>query len=501
MNTASSTQSFPAINDSNNRVALEDGAALWTYAQLRQRSDRFASALLGKQSDLQEERVALFMPASVDYVTTLLGIWRAGAIAVPLNVAAAMPEIEHALRCARVTRLLVNISTAAESLAPLRALCETLNIQLLTSSDLLSDQSVVMPELKPERRAMMLFTSGTTNKPKGVVTTHANISAQITSLLDAWEWHSDDVIPLFLPLHHIHGIINVLCCALWIGARVVLFPKFDVHRILKDVENRHYSVFMAVPTIYVKIIAHLDTLGQAQRQGICAGFEAMRLNISGSAACPVRLYNQWRELTTQTLLERYGMTEIGMAISNPYRGERRAGAVGKALPGVQIALCGDDNKCIEGDDVPGEIRVKGANVFLEYWDNPRATQDSFIDGWFCTGDVAVRESGYYRIMGRSSVDIIKSGGYKLSALEIEGTLLEHPKIAECAVLGLADETWGEAVVAFVVLKAGQSLDRQELKRWCETRMSAYKIPKSLRVLETLPRNAMGKVMKPALKAL
>ncbi len=215
-----------------------------------------------------------------------------------------------------------------------------------------------------------------------------------------------------------------------------------------------YTVFMAVPTVYVKIIAHLQTLSVPKRERICAGFKGMRLNISGSAACPMKLYRQWQELTGQTLLERYGMTEIGMGISNPYHGERRAGAVGKPLPGVRVGLFDEDGKLIEGDDIPGEIRVQGDNVFLEYWDNPRATKEAFIDDWFCTGDVAVREIGYYRIMGRSSVDIIKSGGYKLSALEIEDTLLTHPKIAECAVVGMPDETWGEVVTAFVVLKRG-----------------------------------------------
>jgi malonyl-CoA/methylmalonyl-CoA synthetase len=501
MDTTTNMRPFPAINFSNNAIALNDGTSQWTYTQLRQRIDRFASGLLGKMTDLKEERIAFFMPASVDYVTTLLGIWRAGGIAVPLNIAAALPEIEHALSSAKVTRLVVGISSPAESLTPLHSLCRALGIEVENVVELLSDKILVMPELKIERRAMMLFTSGTTNKPKGVVTTHKNIRAQITTLLEAWKWQDDDSIPLFLPLHHIHGIINVLCCALWMGARVTLFPRFDMEKILKQVEDQDYTVFMAVPTIYVKIIGQLETLTELHRKRICAGFKGMRLNISGSAACPVKLYNQWKELTGQTLLERYGMTEIGMGISNPYHGERRAGAVGIPLLGVEVALFDDAGNIIEGDDSPGEIRVRGDNVFLEYWDNPQATEDSFIDGWFCTGDVAVRETGYYRILGRSSIDIIKSGGYKLSALEIEGTLLTHESVAECAVIGVEDETWGEAVTAFVVLKPEQSLEHTELKKWCEPRMSPYKIPKHLRVVESLPRNAMGKVMKPKLKEL
>lgn len=501
MNTTTDTRSFPAMIDGNDSVALIDNDVHWSYSDLNKRINRFASGLLGQMSDLDEERVAFFMPASVDYVTTLLGIWRAGGIAVPLNIAAAIPEIEHALSCAKVTRLVIGESSPAESLEALFSLCQSLNVEIVNVAQLLVDNPVAMPELTSERRAMMLFTSGTTNKPKGVVTTHKNIRAQITTLVAAWKWQRNDTIPLFLPLHHIHGIINVLCCALWVGARVTLFSRFDMERILAAVESRDYSVFMAVPTIYVKIIGALETLPELRRTQICEGFKAMRLNISGSAACPVKLYNQWQELTGQTLLERYGMTEIGMGISNPYDGERRAGAVGIPLPGVQAALFDDAGKILEGDDKPGEIRIRGDNVFLEYWDNPQATAESFVDGWFCTGDVAVRETGYYRIMGRSSVDIIKSGGYKLSALEIEGTLLTHDKVAECAVIGVEDETWGEAVTAFVVLKPEQSLEHADLKQWCEPRMSPYKIPKHLRVVESLPRNAMGKVMKPALRKL
>ena len=215
---------------------------------------------------------------------------------------------------------------------------------------------------------------------------------------------------------------------------------------------------MAVPTIYVKLIQYFDIIEQEQVRKICDGFSRMRLNISGSAACPVKLFNQWRDLTGQVLLERYGMTEIGMGISNPYDGERRAGCVGQPLPGAECQLFDEHDQPINENGVPGEIRIKGDNVFLEYWDNEKATKESFRDGWFCTGDVAVVEDGYYRIMGRSSVDIIKSGGYKLSALEIEGVLLTHPAVSEVAVIGVQDDTWGEAVTAFIGLNAGATLE-------------------------------------------
>ena len=219
----------------------------------------------------------------------------------------------------------------------------------------------------------------------------------------------------------------------------------------------------------------------------------MRLNISGSAACPVKLFNQWKDLTGQVLLERYGMTEIGMGISNPYDGERRAGHVGQPLPGVQAQLFDEDNNPVTEENVPGEIRVKGDNVFLEYWANEKATKESFHDGWFCTGDVAVLDNGYYRIMGRSSIDIIKSGGYKLSALEIEGTLLTHDDIAECAVIGVEDETWGESVMAFI----GPNID--QIQALMKRDVARFKHPRDFIVIDELPRNAMGKVQKNVLR--
>lgn len=488
---------FSYLTGASDRVALVEGSKNYSYAQVNERINRFASGLLRGLPDLQEERIAFYIPASVDYVTTMHGIWRAGGIAIPLNVASAVAELDHYLRCASVTRMIANDDYQDD----LRELCQTLDIELLSVEEVMVEVAGSLPAIDPERRAMMLFTSGTTNKPKGVVSTHKTIRAQITTLIDAWAWTEDDVIPLFLPLHHIHGIINILSCGLWAGASVHLFPKFDIPVITRNIIADTYNVFMAVPTIYVKLIQYFDSIDKAEVKKICAGFQRMRLNISGSAACPVKLFNQWQDLTGQVLLERYGMTEIGMGLSNPYKGERRAGYVGQPLPGVQAQLFDEYDQPIKGENLAGEIRIKGDNVFLEYWDNPKATKESFKDGWFCTGDVAIIEAGYYRIMGRSSVDIIKSGGYKLSALEIEGVLLTHEAIAEVAVLGIEDETWGEAVTAFIGLKPGAKLDFQELKSWCDGKMSSYKIPKKIKILDELPRNAMGKVTKPALKTM
>lgn len=490
-----SKPTFPHFTDNNNKVALVDGENRYSYGEVNQRINCFATGLLNGKDDLDEERIAFFMPASLDYVTAMHGVWRAGGIAVPLNVASAVSELEHYLSCASVTRMIAN----GQYHESLRDICQSMNIELLTTADVMIEVARELPDIGLDRRAMMLFTSGTTNKPKGVVSTHKTIDAQITTLIQAWDWTQDDVIPLFLPMHHIHGIINILSCGLAAGATVHLFSKFDMPKITEQVAAGTYNVFMAVPTIYVKLIQYFDTIEQDKVQKICKGFQQMRLNISGSAACPVMLFNQWQDLTGQILLERYGMTEIGMGIANPYHGQRRAGHVGQPLPGVEAALFDEDDQVINSHNTPGEIRIKGDNVFAEYWGNEKATRESFKEGWFCTGDVAVIDDGYYRIMGRSSIDIIKSGGYKLSALEIEGSLLNHQAIAEVAVIGVEDETWGEAVVACVVLKTDENLDYAEFKAWCDGKMSSYKIPKAIRIVDALPRNAMGKVTKTTLK--
>ena len=486
---------FPALSDRNQRIALVDGEKEYSYRQVNESVERFAAGLLGGKNDLKEERIAVLIPAGLGYVTALHGIWRAGGIAVPLNIAAAERELEHYLADAGVTRVIAG----PEHPVALTGLCERLEIDLLTVDGTRGGGPGKLPAIECSRRAMIVFTSGTTSKPKGVVITHSAMHAQITMLIEAWRWSDTDVIPLFLPLHHFHGIINVLSCALWCGATVHAMPELDLARLCAQVADGNYTVLMAVPTIYVKLIDHIGKLEPAERKSICGGFARMRLHVSGSAACPVRVFRKWRELTGQILLERYGMTEIGMAISNPYEGERRAGFVGQALPGVTVQLFDEDNEPIAEEATPGEIRIRGDNVLREYWNNPKATEESFRDGWFCSGDIAVVEDGYYRIMGRSSIDIIKSGGYKLSALEIEGVLLTQDDIREVAVIGVPDDTWGESVAAFVTLKEGASLNLAGLKQWCAGKMSAYKVPKRLTILDALPRNSMGKVIKTALR--
>jgi malonyl-CoA/methylmalonyl-CoA synthetase len=346
---------------------------------------------------------------------------------------------------------------------------------------------------------MILFTSGTTGRPKGVVTTHANIEAQITSLVRAWEWTSDDHVLHVLPLHHIHGVINVLACALWAGARCQFLSKFDPREVWRRFVQTDLTLFMAVPTIYFRLIAAWEAAAEPDRRAMSAAAARMRLMVSGSAALPVSTLEKWRAITGQVLLERYGMTEIGMALSNPLRGARRPGCVGAPLPGVEVRLV-DEAGRPAAPGAPGEIQVRGPAVFLEYWNRPDATRQSFQDGWFRTGDVAVAQEGAYRILGRSSVDIIKTGGYKVSALEVEEVLRTHPLIEECAVVGVEDEEWGQRVCAALLLKDEERLSTEQLRVWAKERLAVYKVPSRTLVLSELPRNAVGKVNKPALAA-
>ena len=478
-------------------IAIRSAAGEFSYADVLARSADVAAALLDGEINLNEARIACLVPAGFEYVAAQWGIWRAGGVFVPLSLSATEPELEYTLTDSQAQCVLVSRELAAS----VETLCSRLGLRYLIIEDVAEAADLTLPEVASDRRAMILYTSGTTSRPKGVVTTHSNIEAQITSLIEAWEWQPDDRIPLFLPMHHIHGIINILSCGLWSGATVDTFPRFEMATILDRIAAGAWSVFMAVPTVYVKLIQAIEDLPDDARQQVVDGFAGMRLMISGSAALPSSVHETWSSLTGQKLLERYGMTEIGMGLSNPYRGERRPGAVGQPLPGVEIRLKSESGEIVSVEGEPGEIQVRGPRVFSEYWNRPDVTESSFDDGWFRTGDMAVVEDGYYRIMGRQSVDIIKSGGYKLSALEIETALLDHPAIAECAVVGIADETWGEVVSAAVVLRAGQSLDLDSLTEWCRDRLSHYRIPRKLLVVDELPRNAMGKVTKPAVREL
>jgi malonyl-CoA/methylmalonyl-CoA synthetase len=373
-------------------------------------------------------------------------------------------------------------------------------IRALSCGQVLTPQSTELPNVTNERRAMILYTSGTTSRPKGAVTTHTNIEAQIASLVQAWEWSGQDRIVLCLPLHHVHGIINILSCALWSGAVCEMLPRFDANAVWERISGGSVTLFMAVPTVYVKLIAAWDAASPERRAALSRACGKLRLMVSGSAALPVRTLERWKAISGHTLLERYGMTEIGMALSNPLRGERVPGSVGTPLPGVEIQLVGEDGKLVPSG-IPGEIEVRGPSVFAEYWGRPDATRGAFREGWFRTGDTAVVEHGVYRLLGRTNLDILKTGGHKVSALEIEEALREHPAVAECAVVGVPDAEWGERVAVALVLNAGDAIDLASLRAWAKEFLAAHKLPSRLLVLDALPRNAMGKVVKPTVAAM
>jgi malonyl-CoA/methylmalonyl-CoA synthetase len=476
---------------SNCALIAPDGA--WTYADLLDASARFASGLLHGADDLREARVAYLVAPSCAHVATQWGIWRAGGIAVPLCISHPRPELEYAIADSDASIVVADQRFRA-SLEPI---AQARGIRLAFTDDLLAATPRALPAIEPARRALILYTSGTTSTPKGVVTTHAILAAQIASVVEAWEWSPPDHILHVLPLHHLHGILNLLCAALWSGATCELEDGFDATRVWDRIaDGSDLTLFMAVPTIYARLRAAWSDAPPARRAAMSAGCRRLRLMVSGSAALPVALLDAWRALSGHTLLERYGMTEIGMGLGNPLHGERRAGSVGVPFPGVEVRLV-DAHGATLGDGTPGEIQVRGPNVFAEYWRRPAATAAAFTaDGWFRTGDVAVRETGVYRILGRDSVDIIKTGGFKVSALEIEEVLRTHPAIAECAVVGVTDDEWGQRVGAAVILQPDAALELDALRSWAKQHLAPYKVPTLLRVVAELPRNSMGKVVKP-----
>ena len=485
------------------RLAIVAADGVFSHADLDAAASTVVAGLLDGASDLEEARVAFLVPPSAAYVAVQRGIWRAGGVAVPLAVSHPAAELEYVIRDAEAS-IVVGSGRQAEAL---EAIAARAGARFLRTPDLLAgdDRGLISvwgtrayqrSRSAPswwQRRALIVYTSGTTGKPKGVVTTHAQVAAQIDALIEAWEWTDRDRALLVLPLHHVHGIINVLGSAMTAGASCEMLPQFDPLHAWNRLASGEVTVFSAVPTIYTRLIAEWDAAPPARQQAWTNGSRGVRLMMCGSAALPTRTLDRWRAITGHTLLERYGMTETGMILSNPLHGERRPGTVGAPLPRVEVRL------------VDGEIEVRGPAVFSEYWRRPAETRAAFREDWFRTGDVAVFEDGAYRLLGRTSTDIIKTGGYKVSALEIEDVLREHPAIADAAIIGEPDDEWGQRVCAVIERRDGdpppaEPLTLETLREWLKPRLAPYKLPRELRLVETLPRNAMGKVNKPALSA-
>ncbi len=508
----------------SHRVAVREGRRSYSFGDLLKTSRRRAHVLLGGRDDLQGAPVAYLVAPGFDHVATQWAVWHAGGMAVPLALSHPAPELARMLADARPLLLVADedlrdrAEEAVETAVAVAWAAEEesgnpRSIELVTPEDLdrRSDEAAGTAGLEPisspgelptvdsARRALMVYTSGTTGQPKGVVTTHGNLEAQITTLVDAWEWTPQDHILHVLPLHHIHGIVNALCCALYAGACCEFHAASDAAGIWDRLAGGEVTVFMAVPTMYRRLIAAWEEADAVLQQRWSAGVRQLRLMVSGSAALPMETLERWEAITGHRLLERYGMTEIGMALGNPLHGERRAGTVGRPFAGVEARIV-DERGAPAAAGEQGEIEIRGPQVFSEYWGLPDVTEAAFsADGWFRTGDEAIIDDDCWRIIGRRGVDIIKTGGYKVSALEIEARLREHPAVADIAVVGVNDEDWGERVCAAVLAEPGAELAVEDLHAWCKERLAAYKVPKQFAFLADLPRNAMGKVLKPELR--
>ena len=482
------------------KTAIVSGGNEYTYQTLFDEATLFAKILLGGEQDLDQQRVTFMVDPGFDYVKVQWAIWLAGGVAVPLCLSHPIPSLQYVMEDTGAS-VVVSSNNYSSFLEPLTG---APGIRYFNVNAGYSNVEIALPQVDPNRDAMILYTSGTTNKPKGVVTTHVTIDTQVESLISAWSWSSSDYILCVLPLHHVHGIINVVCCSMAVGATCEFVNSFSAPAIYAMFREGKMNVFMAVPTIYYKLITHWESLLPDEQSSIFTALQKFRLMVCGSAALPISVMQKWETISGHLLLERYGMTEIGMAISNPYVGERRPGFVGIPLPGVDVRLVDENYNDVELG-TSGEIVVKGKTVFDRYWQRPEATGDSFTnDNWFKTGDVAIIENGYYRILGRNSVDIIKSGGYKISSLEIEEVLRTHSAISDCAVVGIEDIEWGELIVACLELNesiSAAAFDAILLDAWMKENIAPYKRPRKYLVVQELPRNAMGKVVKSEVKKL
>lgn len=469
------------------RPAIRDAEGIYTYQQLYEDALTLAAGIRQQQGAAPGPVLFLF-PSGYSYVVALWAIWLSGGIAVPVHVSQSEEELRYLLSDTGASLFLCapGAVTALQKIIP--ASCRLFSPETLPATG----PAPVLPEVLPQKDCLMIYTSGTTGRPKGVVMTHLQLEAQVRSLSIAWAWQATDHILNVLPMHHVHGVINITCCALYNGALCTMESRFDPAAVAGLMSSGTLTLFMAVPTIYHKLLLHYESLLPEAQAAWKEGMRRMRLMVSGSAALPVPLLRKWQALSGHILLERYGMTETGMILSNPLHGERIPGYVGQPLPFVQVRLVDEQGVVIHDTDTPGEIYVRGDTVFQRYWQKPEETALAFDRGWFKTGDIAARDaSGNYRILGRNSSDIIKSGGYKISALELENKLLEHPLVKECAVVALPDEVWGERIAA--ALAGPVSLE--EIQQWFLDKVASYKMPRTWMLVEALPRNAMGKVLK------
>ncbi|KAL1893111.1 hypothetical protein Cpir12675_004257 [Ceratocystis pirilliformis] len=495
------------------------------------------------KSDLTGERIAFLVENSYDYVVTLLAILASKAIAVPMSPAFPAAELQYILNQSEAILLVSSDKFAAKALETLQAKLSSkpahLKLDKLTGGA--AHESVSFDNSEISNAAMMLYTSGTTNRPKGVLIPESALTAQANSLVKAWRYTPKDYLLHVLPLHHIHGTVNAVIAPLVAGSTIEFMFPFNTDAVWKRFVEPFTSTssqtmkdkitfFTAVPTVYSRLMtAHKslpDNIQETARSAVSP--ENLRICFSGSAALPTPIKQAWSDLSHgNVLLERYGMTEVGMALSCSLAiADRVDGSVGWPLPSVEARLCElDTNQIIaEGEELDatghersGEIQLRGPTIFKEYWKNPEATAKEFVDSedgrgrWFKTGDVAVRRSVptaglsgdswarglMYFIQGRKSADIIKTGGEKVSALEVEREMLSLPQVAECAVVAVPSGKWGHKVGAVVVLNGDVTTkwSPMDMRRALRDRLANYKIPQTMKIVDSIPRNAMGKINK------
>jgi malonyl-CoA/methylmalonyl-CoA synthetase len=449
------------------RVALEWQGAEYTFGEIDARSNRMARALSDRGIE-QGDRVCVYLSNRIELIDLFLACVKLGAIFVPINILYRDREMAHILSDAE-PKLLVTEQELPELLADVggKALPDGRASKTAAENP--------YPDLDGDTPAALVYTSGTTGTSKGAILTHNNFAANAVNLLACWQITEQDRFLLALPLFHVHALGNGLHCWLMSGCRMRLLERFEHQTAVAQFHDFKPTLFFGVPTMYVRLLE--TPQADAQKIG-----KQMRLFVSGSAPLAAQVLEDFRALFGHTILERYGMSETLMNISNPYIGERRAGTVGLPLPGVSVK---------QSDT--GELWVKGPNVFAGYWRRDDATRAAFSDGWFKTGDIGERSAdGYYTLSGRKS-DLIISGGFNIYPREIEEFLAEQPEIAEAAVVGEADRVRGEIPVAYVVMSEPIAMDVIEAR--CREKLASFKIPRRFETVDKLPRNAMGKVQK------
>jgi malonyl-CoA/methylmalonyl-CoA synthetase len=467
---------------SDGASAIEDATGSWCWGEIRQRAARVAQHLSGAEG----ARIGLLVEPGADWLGCLLGIGQAGACAVPLSPKQPDRELGALLADAGATMLLISERWRRKEL-PIRQR----SVESLRDEPPHAGGPHAGPPHTPRTPWLMLYTSGTTARPKGAMLSDAALGHQAASLGDAWQLSAGTRLLHALPLHHMHGIAIALLPCLAAGGQVHMLPRFDADAVWEAASAA--NTFMGVPTMYARLLDALEAADEPSASRYRAIAAALPLWVSGSAALPARTARAWRALSGAIPLERYGMTETGVICSNPLAPDgRREGSVGRLLPGFDARVVDDTGATLPASG-RGSLWLRGPSLFDGYWQRG----DVRVDGWFETGDEVARDDeGRIRILGRRSVDILKSGGTKLSALEIEEALREHPAVVEVAVVGLPDEDRGQLVVAAVVTRSDVS--DEELSRFVGEQLAQYKVPRRYVRVDELPRNALGKVTKVAL---